>query len=248
MLKVSAALLALVLAGCSLTRSEEDPVQVRLNDLDARLAKLERIMSNQSLLDMAQHLDAVQTDVRTLRGQLDELQNGSDAMRKQQRDLYTDLDRRLAERGPGAATAGQPGASATAPAGSAAGSDQAAYVQAFEALKNGNYGASIAGFKQYLANYPTGNLADNAQYWLGETYYVTRDYDNAAVAFRAVGERWPNSRKAPDALLKLGFTQYELKQSAEARATLTQVTKRFPDSEAAKLAAERLKRLPPDGQ
>ena len=66
------------------------------------------------------------------------------------------------------------------------------------------------------------------------------------MAFRAVGERWPNSRKAPDALLKLGFTQYELKQYAEARATLTQVTKRFPDSEAAKLAAERLKRLPPD--
>jgi tol-pal system protein YbgF len=98
----------------------------------------------------------------------------------------------------------------------------------------------------YLADYPSGDLADNAQYWLGETYYVTRDYDNAAVAFRAVGERWPNSRKAPDALLKLGFTQHELKKYAEARATLTQVTKRFPDSEAAKLAAERLKRLPPD--
>jgi tol-pal system protein YbgF len=240
MLKLSAALLAVMLAGCSLTRSEEDPVQVRLNDLDARVAKLERIMSNQSLLDMAQHLDSVQADVRTLRGQVDELQNGSEAMRKQQRDLYTDLDRRLAER----SAAGSSGPSG-APSPSAAGG-QGAYAQAFEALKSGNYGAAIAGFRLYLANYPTGDLADNAQYWLGETYYVTRDYDNAAVAFRAVGERWPNSRKAPDALLKLGFTQYELKQYAEARATLTQVTKRFPDSEAAKLAAERLKRLPPD--
>jgi len=241
MLKLSAALLAMVLAGCSLTRSEEDPVQVRLNDLDARLTKLERIMSNQSLLDMAQHLDAVQADVRTLRGQVDELQNGSEAMRKQQRDLYTDLDRRLAERS---------AASAVSPAGasSASAGEQPAYAQAFEALKSGNYGAAIAGFKQYLASYPTSDLADNAQYWLGETYYVTRDYDNAAVTFRAVGERWPNSRKAPDALLKLGFTQYELKQYAEARATLTQVTKRFPDSEAAKLAADRLKRLPPDAQ
>ena len=99
MLKFSAALLTLMLAACSLTRSEEDPVQVRLNDLDARLTKLERIMSNQSLLDMAQHLDAVQADVRTLRGQVEQLQNGSDVLRKQQRDLYTDLDRRLAERG-----------------------------------------------------------------------------------------------------------------------------------------------------
>src|SRR5476649_1128892 len=181
MLKLSAIALAVLLTGCSLTRSEEDPVQVRLNDLDARLTKLERIMANQSLLDMAQRLDAAQADLRTLRGQMDELQNGSEAMRKQQRDLYADLDRRLAERG---AAAGQAGASGATPAGSAAGSDQAAYAQAFEALKNGNYGASIAGFKQYLATYPTSDLADNAQYWLGETYYVTRDYDNAAVAFR----------------------------------------------------------------
>jgi tol-pal system protein YbgF len=248
MLKMAAVALAVMLAGCSLTRSEEDPVQVRLNDLDARLAKLERIMANQSLLDMAQRLDAAQADLRTLRGQMDELQNGSEATRKQQRDLYADLERRLAERTAAAPPAGPTAVGGTQTGTAAAGGEQAAYVQAFEALKNQNYAVSIAGFKQYLASYPTSDLADNAQYWLGEAYYVTRDYDNAATAFRAVGERWPNSRKAPDALLKLGFTQYELKHYAEARTTLTLVTTRFPDSEAAKLAAERVKRLPPDAQ
>jgi tol-pal system protein YbgF len=245
MLKFSVGIIVVALAGCSLTRSGEDPVQLRLNDLDARLTKIERIMSNQSLLDMAQHLDAVQAEVRTLRGQVDELQNGSEAMRKQQRDLYADLERRMGERGAaasGAGAAAPPGASGAA----ASTTEQAAYVQAFDALKNGNYGAAIAGFKQYLASYPTSDLADNAQYWLGEAYYVTRDYDNAAVAFRAVGERWPNSRKAPDALLKLGFTQYELKQRPEARATLTLVMQRYPGSEAARLAGERLKRLSAD--
>src|SRR5580700_11207560 len=247
MLKFSAVLLVAMLAGCSLTRSGEDPVQVRLNDLDARLAKLERIMSNQTLLDMAQHQDALQSDLRTLRGQVDQLQNSVDAMRKQQRDLYSDLDRRMGGAG-GAAPPVAPGpvAPSAAPSSAATSAEQAAYVQAFEALKSSNYAASIAGFKQYLANYPTSDLADNAQYWLGEAYYVTRDYDNAAVAFRAVGERWPNSRKAPDALVKLGFTQYELKHYAEARAALTQVTQRYPESEAARLAADRLKRLPPD--
>src|SRR5580693_2213987 len=106
MLKFSVVLLVVMLTGCSLTRSEEDPVQVRLNDLDARLTKLERIMSNQSLLDMAQHLDAVQAEVRTLRGQVDELQNGAEAVRKQQRDLYADLERRMAEHGGAAPVAG----------------------------------------------------------------------------------------------------------------------------------------------
>jgi tol-pal system protein YbgF len=251
MLKFSAALLVVLLAGCSLTRSGEDPVQVRLNDLDARLTKLERIMSNQSLLEMAQHQDALQAEVRTLRGQVDELQNSVDAMRKQQRDLYADLDRRMGGRGAGCLRRLlRPAWAPTArrQAAAAASAEQAAYVQAFEALKSSNYAASIAGFKQYLASYPTSDLADNAQYWLGEAYYVTRDYDNAEVAFRAVGERWPNSRKAPDALVKLGFTQFELKHFSQARATLTLVTQRYPDTEAARLAADRLKRLPTDAQ
>src|ERR1700685_854783 len=153
MLRLSAALLMVMLAGCSLTRSGEDPVQVRLNDLDARLAKLERIMSNQTLLDMAQHQDALQADLRTLRGQVDQLQNSVDAMRKQQRDLYADLDRRMGAAG-GAGGAGVPAAPgpvapSAAPSGGATSAEQAAYVQAFEALKNSNYAASIAGFKQY---------------------------------------------------------------------------------------------------
>src|ERR1700722_5447018 len=111
MLRLSAALLVVLLAGCSLTRSGEDPVQERLNDLDKRLTKLERVMSNQSLLEMAQNQDALQAEVRTLRGQVDELQNSAEAMRKQQRDLYGDLERRMA--GAGAA----PAAAVPAPAG-----------------------------------------------------------------------------------------------------------------------------------
>jgi tol-pal system protein YbgF len=247
MLKFGAVLLVVLLAGCSLTRSGPDPVQVKLDDIDARLTKIERVMSNQSLLQMAQTQDALQADVRTLRGRVDELQNSIEQMRKQQHDLYADLDRRM---GSGGAVAAPPGPSsssgtAAAAASSAASPEQQAYVPAFEALKNQNYPAAIAGFKQYLASYPTSDLADNAQYWLGEAYYVSRDYDNAASAFRAVGERWPNSRKAPDALLKLGYTQYEQKHYAEARATLTQVTQRYAGSDAARLASERIKRLPP---
>jgi tol-pal system protein YbgF len=98
-----------------------------------------------------------------------------------------------------------------------------------------------------MNHYPSSNLLDNAQYWVGEAYYVTRDYEHAARAFRAVGERWPTSRKAPDALLKLGYTQTEQKHLTEARATLGQVVERYPGSDAARLAQERLQRLPSEG-
>jgi tol-pal system protein YbgF len=229
--------LLLAAGGCVTTPPEEDPVFIKLTELDGRMARFERVVSNQSLLDMAQRLDALQNEVRTLRGRLEEVENSNEALRKQQRDLYADLDKRVNQFSAGAA--------ATAPAtGVPAGGEQAMYTQAFDALKTSNYTAAITGFRQFLSTYPNSELSDNAQYWLGEAYYVTRDYPNAAAAFRTVVTQFPASRKAPDALVKLGFAQYELKQYPEARATLTTVTRQFPDSDAARLAAERLRRIP----
>ncbi len=256
---------ALLLAGCA-SNPAEDPVQIKLNDLDTRLGGVERVVSNQSLVDMSRRIDALEAQLRELRGSVEVLQNGSDTVRKSQRDLYADLDRRLAVL-EGAArsmqgtagTAGSAGtvgiagasgaaaAGASASAGGAAGDDQAAYNAAFDKLKGGSYADAITGFQDLMTRYPSSSLLDNAQYWIGEAYYVTRDYDHAATAFRTVGERWPASRKAPDALLKLGYTQFEQKHLTAARATLQQVVARFPDSEAARLAQERLRKLPPEG-
>ncbi len=94
---LGAILLALTLgaAGCASTPPEQDPVFLRLNDLDARLAKVERILGNQSLVELAQQLESLQADVRSLRGDLEQLQHSSESGRSQQRDLYADLDKRL---------------------------------------------------------------------------------------------------------------------------------------------------------
>jgi tol-pal system protein YbgF len=241
MRQLVAVVVAATLGGCSLTPAEEDPVQVKLRDLEARMVRIERVVSNQSLLDMAQRTDAVESDLRALHGQIEELQNGSDALRKQQRDLYADLEKRVSAAGPmGTGVVGDAGGAGAV----AGGGEQAAYSRAFDALKSSNYAGAITGFTQFLSTYPAAQLADNAQYWLGEAYYVTRDYERAAAAFRTVGERWPQSRKSADALLKLGFSQFELKRYAEARTTLSAVTQRYPDSDAARLASERLQRLP----
>jgi TolA-binding protein len=74
---------------------------------------------------------------------------------------------------------------------------------------------------------------------------VTRDYDDAIATFRALGDQYPQSRKAPDALVKIGFAQFELKHMIDARATLNQVVQRYPGTDAAKLAADRLTKIPP---
>ncbi|HEY1492614.1 MAG TPA: tol-pal system protein YbgF, partial [Steroidobacteraceae bacterium] len=122
--------------------------------------------------------------------------------------------------------------------------EEAIYSQAYDALKAGSYSIAITGFKDFLTTYPTSPLTENAQYWLGEAYYVSHDYDAAAGAFRTVLKKWPESRKAPDALLKLGYTQYAQKQYPAAKATLTEVTRKYPGTDTAKLAADRLHRIP----
>src|SRR5215475_13948781 len=71
------------LAGCASTPPEEDPVQIKLNDLDARVARIERVVSNQSLVQLAQNLDSVQQETRRLRGRIDELENSNEQMKKQ---------------------------------------------------------------------------------------------------------------------------------------------------------------------
>jgi tol-pal system protein YbgF len=237
----------LALAGCESTPAQPDPTMVKLNDVDERLGRVEHV--NQSLLQLSQRLDGIEAQMRQLRGDLEELQNSNDTLRKQQRDLYADLDRRLSalQAGPKSGTLGATGSTdAAGGAGADTGGDQAAYARAFDALKSTDYASAITRFRDFLRAYPHSSLGGNAQYWLGEAYYVTHDYDNAAAAFRAVGEQYPQSLKVPDAMLKLGLTQIDQKKLTDARTTLKQVVQRFPGSDAAKLAASRLQNIPPD--
>src|SRR2546422_11132914 len=88
---------AVLVAGCASVPPEADPVQLKLNDLDARITRIERIVANQ--VELAQRLDEVQSTVRQLHGRLEELEHGNEALAKQQRDLYADLDKRLAAAG-----------------------------------------------------------------------------------------------------------------------------------------------------
>jgi tol-pal system protein YbgF len=233
-----AACALVALAGCA-TTPEEDPVQIRLDDLDTRVGRIDRIVSNQSLVQMAQRVDSLQEEVRTLRGRIEELQNDNTVLKKQQRDLYADLDKRLSD----AAAATSASSAAPAQTGSEA-EELALYNRALEQLRSRNYAAAVDGFRALASSHPNGQMADNTQYWLGEAYYVTAEYDQAAAAFQRVLARWPNSRKAPDAMLKLGYTQIEQNTVAAARSTLQQLAAKYPDSDAAKLAAERLAKLP----
>jgi len=132
---------------------------------------------------------------------------------------------------------------APAPVTPPAESAEVVYGRAFDALKAAKYPEAIAGMADFLVRFPSHPLADNAQYWLGQAHYVTRDYAKAIEAFAAVGTSSPDTSKAPDALLKKGLAESELGRTEAARATLNEVIRRYPQNDAARLAREQLARM-----
>jgi tol-pal system protein YbgF len=119
--------------------------------------------------------------------------------------------------------------------------EQALYDRAFRALRETRYADSAEGFSEFLDQFPQSAYAPNAQYWLAETYYVTRDFDTALRFFNQLLERYPGSNKQGDALLKIGFSHFELRQWNEARAALEQVRSQHPNTTLARLAESRLR-------
>jgi tol-pal system protein YbgF len=242
-LRTLSALVTLLLVGCVTKPPEQDPVVQKLAELDGRLLRIERVLTNQSLLDLSQRIEATQNDLRALRGKLDELQNAVNKAQELQRASYADLDKRLTalESGGGGAAASNPRASNAAP--SVQGDDRTMYQSAFDLLRDSKYPESIAAFKKFMATYPDSAMADNALYWLGEAQYVTKDYPEALRNFRSMVEKFPQSRKIPDALLKIGFCNYELKNWSEAKTALNQVVQQFADTAAARQANQRLAKM-----
>jgi len=229
------ALVAWVLAGCALTdrEPEVDPMAGRIGALEARVARLESVMSGQGLAELARQVEALQAEVRTLRGAVEEQGHAQGGLRQQSRDLYADLDARLQKLEQGGAAA----APAAAPAG-----DQEAYDAALAMLRAGRYADAERAFREFGERFPASELADNARYWRGETLYVQREFAAALAVFQSVAKGEPPSRKAADAMLKAGYCQYELKNAAAARETLRALVARHPGSDAAREAALRLKR------
>lgn len=236
-------------------------------DLEARIVKLERQLDSRGLLELLQNMERLQQDMQQLRGDVELQTHQFESLQKRQRDLYLDIDRRLhrleaggvqtqpaqhadaTEKGDLVSPAGQ----ASTPSGSATGvvlnpaEERKDYDNALNILKDGRYDEASVAFRGFLDKHAGSSYADNAQYWLGEVYYVTRQYKKALVEFGKILNDYPDSSKAADASLKTGYIQYEFKEWAAARKALTGVIQKWPGTSAARLARQRLDRMQKEG-
>ena len=185
------------------------PAHAQRQSLADRVASLEQQASNdRGNTDLLNQVNQLRTDMQQLREMVEQLQNENEQLKQRNRDQYLDLDGRLNRLEGGAAPASPtPAPAATAvpatstPAASAerspsvhgdvgamaqSGDERAAYNVAFDALKGGNYADAAQLFLSFLELYPNGSYTPNALYWLGESYYVTQNYQLAGQQFRTL--------------------------------------------------------------
>ena len=135
----------------------------------------------------------------------------------------------------------QPTASTPSPV--AASTERAEFDTALDELREGRYPEAVTAWRRFLSAHPNSDLAGDAQYWLGEACYLSRDYNAAKEAFIALGLNHPQSERLPDALLKLGYIYGEQGDVARARDVLQKLAQVYPNTQAANLAERRLQSL-----
>ncbi len=236
------------------------PAHAQRQSLADRMGALEQQVQNQNSQannDLLNQLQQLRSQVQALQGNLEQLQHENEQLKQRGRDQYLDLDGRL-NRLEGGTPAPAADAAATPPQASiepapkvrgdagalaAASDERAVYNLAFDALKAGNYDESARLFQGFLEQHPSGVYAPNALYWLGESYYATRNFQLAEAQFRDLVARYPTHDKAAGGLLKLGLSQFGLGNASQAEQTLEQVATRFPGSDAARTAQDRLQSI-----
>lgn len=207
--------------------------------------------------DVEVRLQQMESQLRDLTGQIERQQYQLGQITQRLDKLVADVDFRL-RRLEGAAPAAAPDAMAPAPDSAAAApglftqpapaapadngllgtlpatapaaSADAEYDTAFGLLRRKDYAGAEKAFTAFLSAHPGHRLAGNARYWLGETYYVRQDMNNAALAFAEGYKADPKGPKAPDNLLKLGLALGSLGKTDKACLSLRQIGKDFADA------------------
>lgn len=220
-----------------------------INDVDARLQRLQLLMDSQNLQEMYLKLEQLEQENRTLRGTVEELSHEIKQAKDRERKLYLDMDQRLGslESGNRPITTSvltpdysqDPGV-ISGTGGDSVGAEEAQYRTAFGLLKDKRYNEAVAAFETFMRAFPDSDLAPNAQYWMGESNYVSGRYEQAIRAFEGVRKDYGSSSKAGDASLKIGMSYKALGKITNAKAVLTDVVTKYPGTKAAQLAQTQL--------
>lgn len=236
-------------------------VQTTLDGVN-RTNNLVNVMENRFNDTMKQQQQSVTTPVLAVTQKLDQMSEDFRAVREAVLDMNTrmgKLDAKLADLQnlvntirtpppppPGSDTtgAGVTGQTTPAQSGPPAGvSADTLYSNGYRDYSTKKYDLAMQEFKDYLKYFPTTLFASNAQYYIGDIYYKSDDYQNALQAFDAVLERFSDGNKTPDAHYMKALTLVKLGRNDAAAAEFRDIIKRYPDQEVAAMSRARLREM-----
>jgi tol-pal system protein YbgF len=207
--------------------------------------------NRKALADQKVTIDALGTDMRAIRERADDtnvrvgtLREEIDALRTSVTALSQTAAPQPAPVDPNVAPTTSTPAAVPPPAPSTAGlSPTRMYQEAFADYTAGQYTVAVAGLEQFIRAFPRSEMADDAQFFIGEANYVQNKFADAITAYNAVIQNYPTGDQVPLALYKRGLAQRQLGQNDAARASWELVIQKFPDSDGARLAKQRLDAL-----
>lgn len=216
---------SILLACCSMTVSQsamafaDDDARKAIVDLRQQIKNMQEA-NQRARLQLGDQIEALEQEVARLRGDMEQ------------------LGRPGGSQGAQGATPGRaPEAKSTDPR------EQAAYDQAMDAFRKGQYKESTSGLMNFIADFPDSSLTPSAQFYLGSSRYAQKDFKGAITQLQGMVQKYPDHARAPDALLVVAGSQIELNDRAGAKTTLQRIVKTYKGTPAADTAAKRLQLL-----
>lgn len=230
----------------------------KYNDLQQKYASMDehlntfgqtRTQKDQNLRDQSA---AIRAEVRRIREDLQTLKGRLEETDYQSQKVFSDLDVRLNAQEKRLAkmeayldvrggTTGGGSATRRVQTTQSASEDVALYTQGKQAFDGEDYDSARAAFESLLKKFPKSDQADNAQFWIGETYYRQSWYEKAILEYQKVIELYPKGNKVPAALLKQGMAFTALGDKDNARLIFKELMDRYPKTTEARAAAQKLK-------
>jgi tol-pal system protein YbgF len=231
----------------------DDDARKQIQQLEARILKMEERfadldeqnkLSVRSVLDLQMQLEVQATELRKLRGQNEELVHSLQDAEKRQKDFYVDLDTRLHQLEAAEASANQKLQTGAAESSKEANANPVGENRAFEIAygfyKAEKYQNAASAFRDFLVQFPQSVHEANVYYWMGNAYFLSKDYANGMDSYQNLLSKYQDHPRAPEAMLNLAECQLELKFKTTAKKTLKELITQFPGSDAADNAKKRL--------
>ncbi len=223
----------------------DDEAHKQIDKLEARVLQLESLniedvtkQQTKSLLDLQGQLDDIKNQLRTLRGQNEEIAHGLQDAEKREKDFYVDLDTRLRKF---ESATPSPDASVASVDPSDPARENRAIEAAYAWVPAGNNVNAVKAFQDFIKKFPDSVHVPNALFWLGNAQAGLKDDKAALLTYARLLSDYASSSRVPDAMLNMAASQRQLKLTAAAQKTLKQLIAKYPDSAAAdkarKLAA-----------